>query len=144
MLQPEASSIACLWAGAAAAANPPLTSPSPPQYVFSFSYDDDGNVHMTAGGSSKQRFSTKDNKVGAGAGGRLVGQCGSATALRSASTAQPHLPSLCLWRNPPPPAPLLACPPAPGPHAGRRQVPGGAPHADAGGDHQHAREGALP
>ena len=34
------------------------------QYVFSFSYDDQGNVHMAAGGSSKHRFSTKDGKVG--------------------------------------------------------------------------------
>jgi hypothetical protein len=47
--------------------------------VFSFSYDQGGNVHMTAGGS-KQTFSTKDpapskSKVGAGrAGSCLVGQ----------------------------------------------------------------------
>lgn len=37
------------------------------QYVFTFSYDDNGDVHMAAGTSSKQKFSTRDarRKVGA-------------------------------------------------------------------------------
>ena len=51
-----------------------LALPPAPQYVFSFSYDQGGNVHMAAGGS-KQTFSTKDpapskSKVGAGRVGR--------------------------------------------------------------------------
>lgn len=43
----------------------PVTSSPPPaplQYIFTFSYDDNGEVHMAAGGRSSRgkRFSTKE------------------------------------------------------------------------------------
>jgi hypothetical protein len=41
------------------------------QYVFSFSYGEDGEVHMvtTGGRRSRQKFDTKDSKLGKVGGG---------------------------------------------------------------------------
>lgn len=66
-------------------------SPTPSQYVFSFSYDDEGGARMVTGGSSKQCFGAK---VGAGswAGWGVLG------SLCLLITSRPAMPSQFTWR----------------------------------------------
>ena len=114
------------------------------QYVFSFSYDQGGNVHMTAGGS-KQTFSTKDpapskSKVGGGQeGSGLAGQGPRALPV-ALLCAHPPL-WLPLLTTVPAFLPRLMC--AAGAQPDGRQVAGPAPHAHAGGDHKHPGAGGC-
>lgn len=122
--------------------HPPSHPPSnPPQYVFSFSYDTDGEVHMAAGGGGGRggRFSTKDaTKVGA-----APFRCACVT-LAGQQVAVHELPTpaiLCALTAASRPSPCPSTRARAGPGPQRRQVPGVPPDAHAGGDHQHAGAG---
>lgn len=154
--------VAGCWVAGCSLVFAPVPTPAPPicprlplytinvQYVFSFSYDADGVVHMAAGGSSKQhKFSTKDPVVARAAAKVRCGVAGMSrpgfrfgwgsdeTASGSGDQAFCSAPQ---QRACPPPTPSTICFASPkkhpipeaGPHAECGKVSGGPPDENAG------------